>query len=182
MPGPAIEKKETRGSRIEMEFAASAMRGWPYYDEDRHLVEENIGSGPFKGSTIFAIFDGHAGDDTVEFLVANFINIFTSPISDSQEKINFDDAEPEKLKRLVQERFVEVDDKLREEFTKSKNIGRSGATAVCCIVSKNRILFAHCGDSRAILFDAEGKILLDVSFYSFNSNFSSFVFVWQNRR
>ena len=39
----------------------------------------------------------------------------------------------------------------------------SGSTLVCAVISDKLIILANCGDSRAAVFDKEGKVVIETN-------------------
>ena len=107
--------------------------------EDDDLIVDNFGNIPTTG--FFALYDGHGGRQTVDFVVKTL-------------HLNFAQAFEQKkdlpLEDVFKIAYLSTDSQLRR-----RGITRSGSTAVTCLLQQEegkRVLHsANVGDSRAIL-------------------------------
>jgi len=104
---------------------------------------------------VVGVFDGHGGVETADIVAANLPEeLRVICLMDSKRNAISNSA--------IQRCFVDFDEKMcRKPFV--EQIGQSGSTATCLCwhVPTQTIVSANVGDSRTIVFDAEGNILLE---------------------
>lgn len=132
--------------RDDISIAVSSMIGRRFTMEDEHIVNLNF-LGRFL---LFAVFDGHGGDKTAKYCQSTFTDVLTDKLKD----IDFenDDLVGETLKNC----FIEIDGRICEILQREEN--ESGTTAVCAIVTNDKIIVANCGDSRSVLGTKNGTV------------------------
>lgn len=97
---------------------------------------------------MYGVYDGHGGKLVPEYLVENLSTKFADAFVD----VNF--ADEEQIKKIIEEVFIQVDETIDKDT-------RSGATCTVAFRNGNKLYVANVGDSRAIIFDSEGKVLLE---------------------
>ncbi len=120
--------------------------------EDRHIVNTDLLKD--GGSVqIFAVFDGHGGDATAQFLEENFENVLIQKLSLQTEK---------DYCAALRSAFRDCDDQLGQKYQLEQNkpmyqrCEDSGSTAVVVLIVNNlEIYCANVGDSEAIIFDPQ---------------------------
>ncbi|EDR27492.1 protein phosphatase 2C, putative [Entamoeba dispar SAW760] len=138
----------------------SSMQGWRKTMEDSHIIEIQHMSqnGPLS---LFAIFDGHGGDQVAEYCRIHYLEIMLS--TQSFKEKNYQNA-------LIETNYL-IDTQLRDETTniELKNLGcieskiniglyghlvanGIGCTAIVVLIINNTIYCSNVGDSRCILF------------------------------
>ena len=127
--------------------------------EDAHLSAE-FTFGDITG-TIYGVFDGHAGS-SVAFQLANGLPDLIA----TYLKANMNEAlvkrqvpggtEENQIKSALQNVFIDFDRKLEETFKST----HGGSTAIVAVVIGTKIYLVNLGDSRGVVFDSLGKILL----------------------
>ena len=60
---PITEKNPTDGKNDRLMFGACSMQGWRKSNEDAHIHELDLGD----GNALFAVFDGHGGEQVAMF-------------------------------------------------------------------------------------------------------------------
>jgi len=119
--------------------AVSSMRGRRFTMEDEHIVDMN-----FLGQyLLFAVFDGHGGDLTAKYCQTNFTQLLREKLRD------VDFSNDALIEETLKQCFIELDRSICEMLHKSEN--ESGTTAVCAIITNDKIIVANCGDSRSVL-------------------------------
>jgi len=153
---PKKEKESESGEGNGLQYALCSMQGWRVEMEDAHTIR--IGLSPYlKDSSYFAVFDGHAGDFvskySSEHLIETILELWQcdgKTEDESSEKVLeqslTDSGELEKFREKIIEGFLKIDLNMRDLPTQ-----KSGTTAVATFVTPNKIIFANCGDSRALL-------------------------------
>ena len=162
---PKKEKEYESGEGNGLQYGLCAMQGWRVEMEDAHCVKIGL-STALANSSFFAVFDGHAGDFVSKYSSKHLIEIILNLWHSESENLGidilngdvskidtaFEDPEIlEKLKGKIIEGFLKIDTDLKSlpEFT--ENGIRSGTTAVATFLTPKKVIFANCGDSRALL-------------------------------
>lgn len=102
----------------------------------------------FNQIYLYAVFDGHGGPNTANLLERHFPEFIYKYLVN----VNLDDL------AQVQIAIQEAIDQFEQEILISDNV-QDGSTLVLSLVTPNFIYFVHLGDSRAVLFSPDGKIL-----------------------
>ena len=126
-------------------YGICSMQGWRLEMEDKHLAIPNF----YKDFSLFAIFDGHGSDETSKFCEKNFPQIL-------KENKNFKDN---KIKKGLEESFLELDNILQTEIENNKKYHVSGCTAILLLFNKTNYYIANVGDSRIILYKKNKKVI-----------------------
>jgi protein phosphatase 1L len=93
--------------------------------------------------TIVGIFDGHGGSKTADFLSKNLHRHISQMISTESRKF-------EDLSAPVIDGFKACEDALNEKLPKEN----SGSCVAMTVIHRNKVLVAHSGDCRAVLYVA----------------------------
>ena len=170
---PITEKNATDGKDARLMYGACSMQGWRKSNEDAHIHTLDLGD----GNSLFAVFDGHGGEQVARFCEKHFPEILLA--SEEYQAKNYE--------RALEESFVETDfmlvsdegyDKLQEVVLELKREARgagaklemsdlrdlksipfaAGCTANVCLVTQDSIYCANAGDSRSILVSKSGKV------------------------
>lgn len=110
--------------------------------EDAHIAMGSLsdGQGSWADTGLFGVFDGHGGEQVAKFCAKNLRDAITSGHACQA---------PSALRKS----FMLVDEKLAN----ASAIGDSwspdfvGSTAVACLIRRDVITVANCGDSRAVM-------------------------------
>ena len=130
------------------EISVCAQKGKRETMEDRHLVNVDFfGDGKLQ---LYAIFDGHGGSATVQFLEKNFENVLRDTIVAEKQKGTIDYAQ------VLQKTFKVCDDMVNSDFAEREEkegyCADSGSTAAVVLISENREIFcANVGDTEFII-------------------------------
>lgn len=129
--------------------------------EDAFIAELEVPG--FEHIALFGVFDGHGGGEVSKFVAAHFVEVFSKRKSLQEGKIG----------QALTQSFINVEILLKFKpgiaellKYKSEQLGRpateaelsSGATAVVVAVTKDQIICANAGDSRASLWQG-GKCI-----------------------
>ena len=68
---PIKDKEVHKGDNAKLKFVSMGMQGWRCTQEDAHLQEIDIGG----GMSLFAVMDGHGGNEVAEFVRDNLIEM-----------------------------------------------------------------------------------------------------------
>lgn len=71
LPKPKTEKNTSTGKNDKFEYVVSSMQGWRTAMEDTHICAFGIQ----KDVHVFAVFDGHGGNEVAEFCKEHFANM-----------------------------------------------------------------------------------------------------------
>jgi len=173
---PKKEKETEDGEGNGLRYALCSMQGWRVEMEDSHSV--NIGLTPsLQDCSFFAVFDGHAGDYvskySSEHLLETILEVWHPGVtnkkqpdsnpevgeqndsemkSPKEEQLSLiESTELENFKEKVIEGFLKIDSNMRNLPKFSSGVEKSGTTAVATFVTPSKVIFANCGDSRALL-------------------------------
>lgn len=125
-------------------YSTFSLQGRRDYQEDRTLIGSFYNFG--NKVRIFAIFDGHGGSQTSDWLKHNLWDLFQTQFSN------------EKLTRSRIQKFIQgVDIKLASD----KSIGSSGSTAIIVLLCYDKTILINLGDSRAVCYYKDQLIRLN---------------------
>ena len=106
---PITEKNATDGKSDRFLFGACSMQGLRKSNEDAHIHNLDLGD----GNALFAVFDGHGGEQVAMFCEKYFPDMLMS--NDEYKAKNF--------ARALEETFVEIDYLLLSEEGQEKMRG-----------------------------------------------------------
>jgi len=166
---PKKEKESESGEGNGLCYALCSMQGWRVEMEDAHAIRIDLGP-CLKNCSYFAVFDGHAGDFVSNYISENLIDTIlelwlnsgktdgvtksTNEIKVSESSLSCeltDISELDRFKQNIKEGFLKIDSSMRDHPKFLSGDERSGTTAVTAFVTPQKIIFANCGDSRAVL-------------------------------
>ena len=88
--GAPVTEKETKGGKTNcgLSYGLSSMQGWRIHMEDAHICQTEVYAEyeesnketmkiPLEGTSLFAVFDGHAGSFAAEFSEETFMNVLS---------------------------------------------------------------------------------------------------------
>jgi len=136
--GPHTSKSSGTGSALGngLQWGFSGMQGWRASMEDAHFAIPALSGPGWEGTAAFGVLDGHGGADVAEYCASVLPQMIgAQPSSDPQNAL------------LAS--FFKVDERMRE--IPGLNSDDQGCTAVVCCVTKEHIVVANAGDSRAVL-------------------------------
>lgn len=140
---PKTDKRTDCGTGNGLKYGVSSMQGWRAEMEDAHCVTISLPQNRLKDWSFFAVFDGHAGARVSEYCAKRLLEVITNC---EEFSVNAD-LSPESIQTGIKTGFLKLDDEIR----RSSGEDKSGSTAVCALVSPERIFVANCGDSRMVL-------------------------------
>ncbi|CAF0901537.1 unnamed protein product [Rotaria sordida] len=158
---PHTEKELT----VDKNFCFAAMQGWRSTMEDRHKHLVPFDDSSWKLWSYFSIFDGHNGIDTAKY-AADHLDIYLLDIlnkmliQQKDNKINI--GEPVRSSQLdvptfcasIKQAYFELDKQLKQVVKDD-----SGCVCITCLIGPEQIYLINVGDSRAIIFSNDGRIL-----------------------
>jgi len=148
---PITDKSSGQGEGNGLQYGYSSMQGWRMSMEDAHTTVPTV---PGLGScSFYGVYDGHCGHTIAKYSSENLLNEFLNH-NDLRDIINSEDNEkidPAVISKVMEESFVILDDYMRTIPPWKNGEDQSGTTAVCGFITKNDIICANCGDSRAIV-------------------------------
>ena len=136
------------------EAYASEHDGYKTPTEDRHTILTS----PDKNITLLAVFDGHGGSNTSNYVNEKLPNIILPQIIALAPKYN-----PQEIEKILSREFVKIDDIVKPLFD-------DGSTGTVCIVTPTHIITANIGDSPAILFTKTGDIIYTTNDHDCSNN------------
>lgn len=148
---PKTEKFNDSGTGNDLRFGLASMQGWRVEMEDAHCAYTNL-DGAFKDWSFFAIFDGHAGAKVSAYCADELLkSIITCDEFLEHNSSDSQDTVSEQIRIGLRSGFLKIDEEMRKLPDVVSGEDKSGSTAVCVLISPNRMYFANCGDSRAML-------------------------------
>lgn len=149
------EKKETAaGENNTLRYGFAAMQGWRMSMEDAHICTLNL----TEDISLFAVFDGHGGDEVAKFCEKNF--------GEQLKKSQLFQAG--QYKAALEETFLKMDYMLgapgspdmpaapRQELDSGST---AGCTANVVLITPTQIFVANAGDSRCYLHTLDGQTI-----------------------
>jgi serine/threonine protein phosphatase PrpC len=133
-----------------MQFSAVSMQGWRNQQEDSHIADLKLPN----GEAIFGVFDGHGGKEVALFVQKKFVDTFKK----------LPEYKSGNYKEALRKCFIQMDEMMLPEKSKDPITAFSmsaGCTACVCLITKDQVICANSGDSRAVL--ARGDKALDMS-------------------
>lgn len=142
---PKTEKHNESGEGNGLRYGLSSMQGWRIDMEDNHCAQ--IGIPDLKDWSFFAVFDGHAGSKVSAYSAQKLLDAIVT-----NEDFGKSGGEPsvENVKKGIKTGFLGLDESMREIPEMASGEDKSGSTAIVTIISPRHVIFANCGDSRAI--------------------------------
>lgn len=130
-------------------WSAWEMQGRRATMEDRQLYIENVGGE--SDVTLFAIFDGHGGDEAAQTVVAQFQGVF--------DPLYATHVLSKKKPTLAEFESVMIGTFARLHVIVAEDLDLySGCTALVALVTEDRFFIASLGDSRAVVFFKDGSV------------------------
>ena len=107
---------------------------------ERDYMEDTFTINTFEDMRVYAVFDGHGGDEISTKLVRIYPKaLFQNLTRDVRYDIK-------KVKNIIIKLYFKIDELLKKEN------GESGSTAIVCLTIGNTIYMINLGDSRGILY------------------------------
>ena len=121
--------------------------------------------------SLFAVFDGHGGNQVAEFVKDHFVNELIS--NENYENENYEDALRETFIKMDELMKTKEGDEKLKKYTKKEEDSSNfnaysgmdstsnvafccGCTACVCLIVGDKIYCANAGDSRAVI--SQGKV------------------------
>ncbi|KAH1245580.1 Protein phosphatase 2C 57 [Glycine max] len=120
----------------------------------REEMEDDIIVRPegLQGFTFAAVFDGHGGFSSVEFLSANYRDeLYKECVEALQGGLLLVEKDFKAIKRALQEAFLKADARLLKRLEMNGEEDESGATSTAVFIGDDELLISHIGDSSAVL-------------------------------
>ena len=145
LDAPRREKvSESFVSSTGLKGAASAMQGWRTSMEDDHILKDIPSA---TDHVLAAIFDGHGGALTANYLATNFLE--TLEISPSWKRYLVS-KDPVVLSEALVDAFLQSDLNMLTSGMQLR-MQHCGSTAVVAVITPTYIVCANAGDSRCVL-------------------------------
>jgi len=165
-----------RGTIAEQKLKVStnATRGRRPYMEDMVVAQFGRDDGVLCNTLFVGVFDGHGGSRVAEFCKDEFTTFIEQNLREHGKAVEID---PEVLEAAIHDSFLDLDDKIEglapvliegkstlpclpkgEDYY--KDIDHVGSTATTVLVCPKKLVFANCGDSRAILIRDEQVVFV----------------------
>lgn len=170
---PMTEKNATDGKNDRFKYGACSMQGWRKSNEDAHIHILDLGD----GNSLFAVFDGHGGEQVAFFCEKHMPTLLTS--NDEYKAKNYEKALQETFvemdwlllsdegQKLVEAIYLQMKQAIKGPTAKLDEMDReecraipfnAGCTACVILITADTIYCSNSGDSRAILVNKTGKV------------------------
>lgn len=139
---------------MNLEYAVSCIQGWRSSMEDAHFhyvrlpANEEAGTPEFNDISFFAVFDGHGGVSTSTFAADHSLENLQK--LEEYKTLAAAEDRAQVLKVCLEKLFPRLDDVIRVE-PEHLAARTSGSTAISVMITPESLIFANCGDSRAML-------------------------------
>ncbi|KAF1743855.1 hypothetical protein MXB_5506, partial [Myxobolus squamalis] len=163
LPTPITDKKNEEGSNDQLKYSVCSMQGWRNNMEDDHAVCLSF-SEEHPDWSYFSVFDGHAGAAASLYCASFLLNKIRTKFSEisqnpmelsiSDEYLGIDETTPQEIQNLIvalHDAFIHLDADMKTAHAGTDAQIQAGTTALALIVTDHYLIFANCGDSRAIL-------------------------------
>lgn len=163
MDKPITTKKCSWDEAGKFKFAVCEMQGWRKNMEDAYIAYNSIPG--YDDIALYGVFDGHGGGEVSKFVAAHFLEVFLKRKALAEGNIGQALTETfihveltMKLKPGIEELLKYKEEEAKRPVTAADLT--AGATAVVVAVTKDKIICANAGDSRASLCRGEEFIAL----------------------
>lgn len=155
---------------LHLSWASSCMQGWRLGMEDAHittpalLLDSDVGRLPsaawtagWRGLALFAVFDGHGGEQVAKFVERHF----TSELCSFPVEVGKEGHSEKDIAAALISTFHRMDELLQDtakSVPELQSLGKGradpdniGCTACVACVTDRHVIVANAGDSRAVL-------------------------------
>lgn len=153
LPKPHTNKYSENVENERLRVGVSTMQGWRTSMEDAHIIEPDFDT----KVSLFAIFDGHGGDEVAKFCAKNFGDCLKE--SKKYQMGRYEDALIDTF--LLMDKLIghpECQAELRQLKTDRNDNMQAGCTANVVLITEDNIYCANAGDSKAILWSNGKKV------------------------
>mmetsp|Transcript_1364 Transcript_1364/g.3859 ORF Transcript_1364/g.3859 Transcript_1364/m.3859 type:complete len:353 (+) Transcript_1364:147-1205(+) len=144
---PITDKETEIGADDKLSYGLSAMQGWRAQMEDDHV--QLLALPGLPDISLFGVYDGHGGDMVAHYVAKNFpqklMDTKQLPPGVSEADV------PTQSKLAFEKALMAIDAEMRALPEVESGQDQSGSTSVMTLVSKQHIVCANTGDSRAVL-------------------------------
>ncbi|CAJ1974419.1 unnamed protein product [Sphenostylis stenocarpa] len=120
----------------------------------REEMEDDIIVRPdgLQGFSFAAVFDGHGGFSSVEFLSANYRDeLYKECVEALKGGLLLVEKDFKAIKGALQDAFLKADTRLLQRLEMNGEEDESGATATAVFIGGDELLISHIGDSSVVL-------------------------------
>jgi len=162
---PITDKETSVDQDSKMAYGLSAMQGWRAQMEDDHVQLLSL-SDEHPDVSLFGVFDGHGGDMVAHY-AAKHIPRF---LLDTKQLVpNMPESEvPRRAQEGFEKAIMALDKELQQLPEVQTGQDQSGSTSVMTLLSKEHIICANTGDSRAVLCRAGEAVALSYDHKPYN--------------
>mmetsp|Transcript_62221 Transcript_62221/g.122954 ORF Transcript_62221/g.122954 Transcript_62221/m.122954 type:complete len:370 (-) Transcript_62221:433-1542(-) len=145
---PVTEKETSVDRDGKVAYGLSAMQGWRAQMEDDHVQLLSL-SQELPDFSLFGVFDGHGGDMVAHY-AAKHIPRFLLDTGELVPGMPEGDV-PRRAQTGFEKAVMALDAELQQLPEMLSGQDQSGSTSVMTLLSKEHIVCANTGDSRAVL-------------------------------
>jgi len=144
---PITDKETEVGADEKLQYGLSAMQGWRAQMEDDHVQLLTLPGLP--DISLFGVYDGHGGDMVAHYVAKNFAQKL---LDTKQLQPGLSEADvPAKAQAAFETALMDIDAEMRALDVVESGQDQSGSTSVMTLLSKQHVICANTGDSRAVL-------------------------------
>ena len=122
--------------------------------EDAHVTDLKV-PGSLENSSLFAVFDGHAGDAVAKYCRDHIVRVLNAQIAKLKTSNPPEEFSPGFVCKVLASTFLALDEEILADPELGTRSFLPGCTANVALINhhKNELFLANAGDSRAILSD-----------------------------
>lgn len=141
-------------------FGFGAMQGWRSTMEDKHQHRLPLDQHLWKLWDLFAIFDGHHGVQTANYVAENLHVQLIEALNEivhqkNDQSVHCSELNHEELYEAIKKTFLQLDQQMKQVVKDD-----SGCVCISCLIGPEEIYLINIGDSRGIIFSNDGQVLL----------------------
>lgn len=129
----------------DLNVGIAAIQGRRPSMEDRYAVRR------FGQMEVYAVFDGHSGQEAAEYLKAHLLDAIEKTYTTN--KANTKEDDDKLLEDALTQAFLQIDKEIIQTHP------QAGSTATVVIVTPSKIVTANTGDSRAVLARTDNQVV-----------------------
>jgi len=145
---PVTDKETAVDQDGKVAYGLSAMQGWRAQMEDDHVQLLSL-SPELPEFSLFGVFDGHGGDMVAHYAAKHIPRFLldTKELVPGTPEVDV----PRKAQFGFEKAIMALDAQLQQQPEVQSGQDQSGSTSVMTLLSKEHIICANTGDSRAVL-------------------------------
>mmetsp|Transcript_31070 Transcript_31070/g.60993 ORF Transcript_31070/g.60993 Transcript_31070/m.60993 type:complete len:498 (+) Transcript_31070:3-1496(+) len=172
---PILDKESdcaTAAGSLNLAWASSCMQGWRIGMEDAHICLQAVGRGDWASVGLFGVLDGHGGEQVAKFCqrhlpeelrslplalnggssskASSLATTLTQSFHRMDDMLRDHDATGAELRALTNPPTPQAE-RRHQSSDRPVDVNLIGCTACVCAITKDLLVVANAGDSRAVL-------------------------------